>query len=49
MSALFVIGSILIALAFICVAVIEHWSGWDPIWVVIKRLFLMARNYRLAW
>lgn len=48
-SALFVVGAILIVLSFIFVAVIEHWSGWDPMWVVMKRFFLMARDYRLVY
>ena len=45
-SWLFFCGAVLIVMAFIGVTVLDHFGAWDPLWVGIKKLFLMAKDVR---
>ena len=45
-SLLFFFGAVLIILAFIGVTVLDHYGAWDPLWVGMKKLFIMAKDAR---
>lgn len=43
---MFIVGAILTIVAFICVALVDYWAGWDPAWQLIKRLYVLLKDYR---
>lgn len=39
-------GSLMMIISFVLVAVVNHWSGWDPLWNLIKYIVIYTRTYR---
>ncbi|XP_003387679.1 PREDICTED: solute carrier family 35 member F5-like [Amphimedon queenslandica] len=44
----FIIGSLLVVASFICVAVVNHWSGWDPVWNLIRFIIISFKSFHLS-
>lgn len=44
-SILFFFGALLLVVAFIVIAIIDHSSGWDPLWVGLKRIMYLMKDY----
>jgi solute carrier family 35 protein F5 len=43
-SFVFFIGAILVLVAFVCVALLEHYGRWDPAWKLVKIIQRIFRN-----
>lgn len=39
-------GALCIAVAFVCVAIVDHWGSWDPLWLGLKKCIALAKDYR---
>jgi solute carrier family 35 protein F5 len=46
-SVYFVCGAVLTMLAFLMVAVVDYFNGWDPVWSLIKHSYTFVKDYKL--